>query len=51
VVHAGIDKCVDLPELHDGSEFAGPVCFWRSVDMGIAVGVCGKGRVYAQYRQ
>ncbi len=34
----GHDKCVDLPELHDGSEFAGPVCFWRSVDMGIAVG-------------
>lgn len=34
----GYDKCVDLPDLHDGSESRGPVCVWRSVDMGIAVG-------------
>lgn len=34
----GHDKCMDLPELHDGSEFGGPACLWRGVDMGIAVG-------------
>lgn len=34
----GHDKCVDLPELHEGPEFAGPVCAWRAVDMGVALG-------------
>jgi len=34
----GHDKCVDLPKLHDGPESAGPLCAWRTVDMGIAVG-------------
>lgn len=34
----GYDKCVDLPGVHDGAEFTGPVCVWRSTDMGIALG-------------
>ncbi|HOJ58055.1 MAG TPA: DUF2148 domain-containing protein [Bacillota bacterium] len=34
----GHDKCVDLSSLRDGSEFSGPVCAWRSVDLGIALG-------------
>ncbi len=34
----GHDKCVDLPELSDGPEFKGPVCTWRTIDMGIALG-------------
>lgn len=34
----GHDKCVDLPKLHEGPEAEGPVCAWRIIDMGIAVG-------------
>ncbi|NLS44546.1 MAG: hypothetical protein GX969_02225 [Firmicutes bacterium] len=34
----GYDKCIDLSQLRSGPEFEGPVCTWRSVDMGIAVG-------------
>lgn len=34
----GHDKCVDLPKLQEGPEAEGPVCAWRIIDMGIAVG-------------
>ena len=38
----GYDKCVDLPKPHDGSEFGGPLCAWRLVDLGIAIGSAAK---------
>ena len=34
----GYDECAKLPELKEGFEFAGPVCAWRLVDLGIAIG-------------
>lgn len=34
----GYDECAKLPAPHDGTEFAGPFCAWRLVDLGIAVG-------------
>lgn len=33
----GLDKCSDL-EIKSGAEFDGPVCAWRLIDLGIAVG-------------
>lgn len=34
----GYDECSQLPDLAEGSEFAGPLCAWRLVDLGIALG-------------
>ena len=36
----GYDKC--SPKPHDGSEFGGPLCAWRLVDLGIAIGSAAK---------
>ncbi len=33
----GFNKCSELKE-REGTEFAGPICAWRSIDLGIAVG-------------
>lgn len=38
----GFSKCSDLPELTVGSEFAGPICAWRIIDLGIALGSAAK---------
>jgi uncharacterized ferredoxin-like protein len=38
----GYDECTKLPEPHDGTEFAGPFCAWRLVDLGIAIGSAAK---------
>ena len=38
----GYDGCEKLPEPHDGTEFAGPFCAWRLVDLGIAIGSAAK---------
>jgi uncharacterized ferredoxin-like protein len=34
----GYPECAKLPALSEGPEFAGPLCAWRLVDLGIAVG-------------
>lgn len=34
----GAASCGDLQESHSGPEFAGPICAWRLIDLGIAVG-------------
>ncbi|MCR4425959.1 MAG: DUF2148 domain-containing protein [Firmicutes bacterium] len=34
----GYPRCADLPSIHDGPEFAGPMCVWRLLDLGIALG-------------
>ena len=34
----GFNKCEELTKPRKGSEFAGPFCAWRLVDLGIAVG-------------
>ncbi|MCR4431421.1 MAG: DUF2148 domain-containing protein [Tepidanaerobacteraceae bacterium] len=34
----GYPECSKLPPLTEGPEFAGPVCSWRLIDLGIAVG-------------
>ncbi len=33
----GVDRCADLKG-HEGPEFFGPICAWRLLDMGIALG-------------
>ena len=38
----GYDECAKLPKPHDGFEFAGPLCAWRLVDLGIAIGSAAK---------
>lgn len=30
------------PKLHEGPEFAGPLCAWRLIDLGIAIGSAAK---------
>ncbi len=34
----GRARCAELDELHEGPEFAGPICAWRLMDLGIAMG-------------
>lgn len=34
----GFDQCSELPAAITGAEFAGPVCAWRILDLGIALG-------------
>lgn len=34
----GYPRCADLPKPEPGPEFAGPMCAWRLVDLGIALG-------------
>lgn len=34
----GFSRCSDLADLREGPEFSGPLCFWRAVDLGIALG-------------
>ncbi|MGO0123012.1 ferredoxin domain-containing protein [Desulfothermobacter acidiphilus] len=34
----GWNQCQEMPPLREGPEFRGPFCFWRAVDLGIAVG-------------
>lgn len=34
----GWERCAELPPPREGSEFKGPHCFWRGVDLGIAIG-------------
>lgn len=34
----GYAECNKLPSFTEGPEFAGPICAWRLIDMGIAVG-------------
>lgn len=38
----GFDKCSDLPALRKGVEFDGPLCAWRIMDLGIALGSAAK---------
>ena len=38
----GYDSCDLLPEPEEGSEFAGPLCAWRLLDLGIALGSAAK---------
>ncbi len=38
----GYDECSKMPEPREGSEFAGPFCPWRFVDLGIAIGSAAK---------
>ncbi|HKM38721.1 MAG TPA: DUF2148 domain-containing protein [bacterium] len=38
----GYDSCDQLPKLTEGSEFAGPICAWRLLDLGIALGSAAK---------
>lgn len=38
----GFSKCSELPNLMEGSEFAGPICAWRLLDLGIALGSAAK---------
>ncbi|MCG0275565.1 MAG: DUF2148 domain-containing protein [Thermosediminibacteraceae bacterium] len=34
----GFPDCSKLPEPKEGPEFAGPICAWKLIDLGIAVG-------------
>ena len=34
----GYSRCSELEKAREGPEFAGPSCFWRGVDLGIALG-------------
>ncbi|MDI3481610.1 MAG: hypothetical protein PWQ97_1265 [Tepidanaerobacteraceae bacterium] len=34
----GYAECANLPSMTEGPEFAGPICAWRLIDLGIAVG-------------
>ncbi|MCF6096015.1 DUF2148 domain-containing protein [Thermovorax subterraneus] len=34
----GYPACSELPELKEGPEFKGPLCVWKLIDLGIAVG-------------
>ncbi len=38
----GFDSCKDLPAASAGTEFAGPVCTWRIIDLGVALGSAAK---------
>ncbi|NLC77826.1 MAG: hypothetical protein GX750_09445 [Clostridia bacterium] len=38
----GFAKCSDLPNPVAGPEFAGPICAWRIMDLGIALGSAAK---------
>jgi uncharacterized ferredoxin-like protein len=38
----GFKNCNDLPAPRGGTEFAGPLCAWRLVDLGIAIGSAAK---------
>lgn len=38
----GYDRCSDLPALRKGAEFDGPICAWRIMDLGIALGSAAK---------
>lgn len=38
----GYSKCADLPKPSEGTDFAGPMCAWRLVDLGIAIGSAAK---------
>jgi uncharacterized ferredoxin-like protein len=38
----GHSTCGDLAALAEGPEFAGPICAWRLVDLGIALGSAAK---------
>jgi len=38
----GFPRCVELGEMREGPEFAGPFCAWRLVDLGIALGSAAK---------
>ncbi|AAM25319.1 MAG: hypothetical protein XD49_1119 [Caldanaerobacter subterraneus] len=34
----GYDFCNDMPDFRKGAEFDGPICAWRLIDLGIAIG-------------
>ncbi|MDN5346664.1 MAG: hypothetical protein PWP65_228 [Clostridia bacterium] len=34
----GADRCAELSDPRSGPEFAGPLCAWRLIDFGIAIG-------------
>ncbi|APC08162.1 ferredoxin domain-containing protein [Neomoorella thermoacetica] len=38
----GAARCADLEGPHEGPEFAGPLCAWRLIDLGIALGSAAK---------
>lgn len=38
----GFAECSELPQKKDGPEFSGPVCAWRLMDLGIALGSAAK---------
>jgi uncharacterized ferredoxin-like protein len=38
----GYPQCSELPALAEGPELAGPLCAWRLVDLGIALGSAAK---------
>lgn len=38
----GFAHCSELPERKEGPEFAGPICAWRLIDLGIALGSAAK---------
>lgn len=48
----GWERCADLKNSPENTEFAGPICFWRAVDLGIAIGsaVCTAGLHHADNR-
>ncbi|MGI6553168.1 MAG: ferredoxin domain-containing protein [Bacillota bacterium] len=38
----GYPSCKELPPLRAGKEFHGPICAWRLIDLGIALGSAAK---------
>ncbi|HHX51227.1 MAG TPA: hypothetical protein GX711_07300 [Clostridia bacterium] len=38
----GYPTCKELPPLQPGGEFQGPICAWRLIDLGIALGSAAK---------
>lgn len=38
----GFKTCAELPPPQEGAEFAGPLCAWRLMDLGIALGSAAK---------
>lgn len=38
----GYPSCAELAKLYEGPEFAGPLCAWRLIDLGIALGSAAK---------
>jgi uncharacterized ferredoxin-like protein len=38
----GHNTCPEMPQTADRNEFAGPICAWRLVDLGIALGSAAK---------